>query len=101
MHRSGSGFGNSGLGDSLQSIDWSSKTLKTFSRNFYKVITQIMLITIVLQEHKSVTDRSDDEVRKFRKDNQMSVKGDNIPRPVTTFDEAGFPKYILETLSQQ
>jgi ATP-dependent RNA helicase DDX5/DBP2 len=60
-----------------------------------------MLITIVLQEHKSVTDRSDDEVRKFRKDNQMSVKGDNIPRPVTTFDEAGFPKYILETLSQQ
>jgi ATP-dependent RNA helicase DDX5/DBP2 len=31
----------------------------------------------------------------------MSVKGDNIPRPVTTFDEAGFPKYIYDTLSQQ
>jgi len=50
---------------------------------------------------KSVAERSDDEVRKFRKEHQMSVKGDNIPRPVTTFEEAGFPKYILETLTQQ
>jgi ATP-dependent RNA helicase DDX5/DBP2 len=31
----------------------------------------------------------------------MSVKGENIPRPVSHFDEAGFPKYINETLSQQ
>jgi hypothetical protein len=28
----------------------------------------------------------------------MTVKGDDIPRPVTTFEEAGFPKYIYETL---
>ena len=31
----------------------------------------------------------------------MTVKGENIPRPVTTFDEAGFPKYISEALAQQ
>lgn len=48
-----------------------------------------------------MTSRSDDEVKKFRRESNMSVKGDNIPRPVTTFDEAGFPKYVFETLSQQ
>jgi ATP-dependent RNA helicase DDX5/DBP2 len=31
----------------------------------------------------------------------MTVKGDNIPRPVTNFEEAGFPKYIYDTLVQQ
>ena len=31
----------------------------------------------------------------------MTVKGDNIPRPVTTFEEAGFPKYIYDTLVSQ
>ena len=31
----------------------------------------------------------------------MSVKGDSSPRPVTTFEEAGFPKYIYDTLTQQ
>lgn len=48
-----------------------------------------------------MSDRSDEEVKNFRRTNQMTVKGDTIPRPVTTFEEAGFPKYINETLSQQ
>lgn len=48
-----------------------------------------------------MTDRTDEEVKIFRRENQMTVKGDSIPRPVTTFEEAGFPKYIAETLSQQ
>lgn len=31
----------------------------------------------------------------------MIVKGENIPRPVTSFEEAGFPKYIYDTLIKQ
>ena len=46
-----------------------------------------------------MADRSDEEVKAFRKEHQMSVKGDQIPRPVTTFEEAGFPKYVYDTLT--
>ena len=87
------------LGDSLASVDWKGQTLKKFSRNFYKVSQQDNLKC--LQEHSNVTKRTDEDVRAFRKENQMSVKGENIPRPVTSFEEAGFPKYISDTLSQQ
>lgn len=45
--------------------------------------------------------RTDEEVEKFRKENKITVKGDKIPRPATTFDEARFPKYITDTLALQ
>lgn len=54
-----------------------------------------------MKEHESVKSRTDEQVKAFRRENQMSVRGDNIPRPVTTFEEAGFPKYISDTLAQQ
>ncbi len=44
-------------------------------------------------------ERSEEEIAKIRADLRITVKGDNIPRPVTTFDEARFPKYITETLA--
>ena len=31
----------------------------------------------------------------------LQVSGRNIPRPVTTFEEAGFPDYILSTIKAQ
>ncbi len=32
---------------------------------------------------------------------EMLVKGQNVPKPVSTFDEAGFPKHVLEALYSQ
>ena len=31
----------------------------------------------------------------------MTVQGKNVPRPVTTFDEAGFPQYVLSEVKAQ
>lgn len=31
----------------------------------------------------------------------MSVKGDNIPKPVETFDEANFPRYVMDAVKEQ
>ncbi|CCK71990.1 DEAD-box ATP-dependent RNA helicase DBP2 KNAG_0I02050 [Huiozyma naganishii CBS 8797] len=56
--------------------------LPAFEKNFYV-------------EHETVRDRSDAEVEAFRKENQMTITGHDIPKPITTFDEAGFPDYVL------
>ena len=45
--------------------------------------------------------RSEEEVKKILDELKITVKGKDVPRPVTTFDEAKFPKYIMETLQQQ
>ena len=39
---------------------------------------------------------TDEEVKKIRTDGQMLLKGKNIPKPVRTFMEASFPKYVLD-----
>lgn len=44
--------------------------------------------------------RSDEEVKKVLANLKITVKGTNVPRPITTFEEAKFPKYIMETLLQ-
>ena len=31
----------------------------------------------------------------------MTVKGHDIPHPITTFDEAGFPDYVLQEVKDQ
>lgn len=42
--------------------------------------------------------RTSDEVRRFLEEVNITVKGTNVPRPVTTFEEASFPSYISDTL---
>lgn len=63
-------------------------TLPKFEKSFYK-------------EHPNVAARSEREVEEFRKEHQMSVQGRNVPRPVETFDEAGFPQYVLSEVKAQ
>jgi len=63
-------------------------SLPKFEKSFYK-------------EHESVAARSQAEVDAFRKEKEMSVKGTDVPRPVETFDEAGFPQYVLSEVKQQ
>ncbi|CAL5869631.1 uncharacterized protein PFLUO_LOCUS3861 [Penicillium psychrofluorescens] len=91
----GGGFGGgaggdrmSNLGAGLKKQDWDLNTMPKFEKSFYK-------------EHPDVTDRSDAEVEEFRKAQQMAVQGKNVPRPVETFDEAGFPQYVLSEVKSQ
>jgi|TARA_R110002003_G_scaffold127_7_gene11939 ATP-dependent RNA helicase DDX5/DBP2 len=59
-----------------------------FEKSFYK-------------EDPAVAARTPAEVDAFRKEHQMTVQGTNIPKPVTTFDEAGFPSYVMNEVKAQ
>ncbi|TPX40602.1 hypothetical protein SeMB42_g05924 [Synchytrium endobioticum] len=75
------------LGSNLQSINWQHElaSLPSFEKNFY-------------QEHPDVANRSRTEIDVFRRQHEMTVHGEDIPKPVTHFHEAGFPKYVLAEL---
>ncbi|KAL8790799.1 MAG: hypothetical protein Q9213_000423 [Squamulea squamosa] len=63
-------------------------TLPKFEKSFYK-------------EDPSVMNRSERDVDAFRKLKEITVQGKNVPRPVETFDEAGFPKYVMDEVKAQ
>ena len=93
-----------GLGNSLRAVDWSTFKLERFEKNFYV-------------EDKRVSSRSDREIEEFRKTKEMKVgclllivaqmltfvqvQGRGVPRPVTSFEEVGFPEYIMSTIRAQ
>jgi len=74
----GGGFGGgrdggdrmSQLGQGLKQQSWDLDTMPKFEKSFYK-------------EDPAVTARSAAEVAEYRKEHQMTVKGENIPKPVT------------------
>uniref|UniRef100_A0A7S3QTV7 RNA helicase n=1 Tax=Dunaliella tertiolecta TaxID=3047 RepID=A0A7S3QTV7_DUNTE len=66
------------LGSSLTA----AQGLPIFKKNFYV-------------EHPSVAARSESEVEEYRRQNQILVQGDGVPKPILTFDEASFPAYVL------
>ncbi|EIW84189.1 RNA helicase [Coniophora puteana RWD-64-598 SS2] len=86
----GGGHGDrmDGLGGGLKNIDWSSAKLERFEKNFYV-------------EDKRVSAMSDREIEEFRRTKEIKIHGRDVPRPVTSFDELGFPEYILSTIRAQ
>lgn len=63
-------------------------TVPKFEKDFYK-------------EHPTVAERSPAEVDKFRREHAMAVTGRDVPKPVETFDEAGFPRYVIDEVKAQ
>ncbi|KAF7541448.1 hypothetical protein G7054_g663 [Neopestalotiopsis clavispora] len=90
----GGGYGGGGgdrmsnLGAGLQKQNWDLSTLPKFEKSFYK-------------EDDAVANRSAHEVDRFRKDHKMTVHGRDVPKPVETFDEAGFPRYVMDEVKAQ
>jgi ATP-dependent RNA helicase DDX5/DBP2 len=84
----GGGDRMSALGSGLQKQNWDLSTLPKFEKSFYK-------------EHPDVAARSQAEVDKFRRDHSITVAGRNVPKPVETFDEAGFPRYVMDEVKAQ
>lgn len=81
----GGGDRMSNLGAGLRTIDWATQDLPPVGKDFYK-------------EAPSVTARSQVEIDEFRKEKQMTIQGTNVPRPVKTFEEAGFPDVLTKEL---
>ena len=75
----------SGLGSDLHSIRWEDEKLETFTKNFYRPCA-------------SVSALSQSEVDTFRRVHSMTVDGIDVPFPVKTFEEAGFPPYLLSEI---
>ena len=63
-------------------------TMPKFDKSFYK-------------EDPAVTTRSERDVEAFRREKEIAVQGKNVPRPVHTFDEAGFPGYVMNEVKAQ
>ncbi|KAL5629074.1 hypothetical protein BROUX41_002465 [Berkeleyomyces rouxiae] len=88
----GGGFGGGdrmgGMGAGLRQQEWDLATMPKFEKHFYK-------------EHEDVTNRSDEDVKAFREKHSMSVIGTDIPKPVESFDEAGFPRYVIDEVKAQ
>lgn len=67
---------------------WSEVTLEPFTKDFY-------------QESPSVASRSEEDVLAFRNENEMVIKGQDVCKPITSFDEAGLPSKLLEKVKSQ
>ncbi|KAJ9632445.1 ATP-dependent RNA helicase dbp2 [Taxawa tesnikishii (nom. ined.)] len=78
----------SNLGAGLQQQNWDLSTLPKFEKSFYK-------------EDPAVVARSQSEVDAFRREHAITVQGRNVPKPVETFDEAGFPGYVMSEVKAQ
>ena len=72
-------------GGGLTKPQWDLQNLSLLTKNFYI-------------PHFSIANRSHNEVDSYRTDNEITVKGNNTPKPIQFFEESNFPDYILEEL---
>ena len=90
----GGGYGGAGgdrmanLGAGLKQQNWDISALPKFDKSFYK-------------EDTAVASRPQADVDAFRKKKEITVAGRNVPKPVETFDEAGFPGYVMNEVKAQ
>eukprot|EP00243_Klebsormidium_subtile_P009001 TRINITY_DN4392_c0_g1_i2.p1 TRINITY_DN4392_c0_g1~~TRINITY_DN4392_c0_g1_i2.p1 ORF type:complete len:550 (+),score=143.71 TRINITY_DN4392_c0_g1_i2:141-1790(+) len=85
----GGGYGGGGAAygtrdlDSIELPRQHFDNLPVFEKNFYI-------------EHPAVAAMSDAEVEEYRRRRNITVEGQNVPKPVRTFEEASFPEYVQD-----
>jgi len=75
-------------GEKLRKPRWEMDRLAPFEKNFYK-------------PHANLVSKSIHEVDAFRASKEITTKGRDIPYPITQFDEANFPDYVMNELRRQ
>jgi superfamily II DNA/RNA helicase len=55
----------------------------------------------VYAPHPDIVKRSNEEIERYRASNEILLEGKDVPRPITSFKEAGFPDYIQYQLASQ
>uniref|UniRef100_A0A7S3JTY3 RNA helicase n=1 Tax=Aureoumbra lagunensis TaxID=44058 RepID=A0A7S3JTY3_9STRA len=68
--------------EGLREQHWDMNTLPPFEKCFYI-------------PHPDVVARSDEDCDRWRRENQISIEGRGVPKPVFTFEEASMPDYVL------
>ncbi|KAI0402945.1 Phosphomethylpyrimidine kinase-domain-containing protein [Xylaria palmicola] len=84
----GGGDRMSNLGAGLSKPTWDLSKLPKFEKSFYK-------------EDPAVAQRPATEVERFRRDHQITIAGRDVPKAVESFDEAGFPEYVMNEVKAQ
>ena len=80
--RGGGGGKHNDLGKMLRKPKWNLSELPEFQKNFYR-------------EHPNVQNRTIQEIDDYRQGKEITIFGRNVPKPVFTFEEAGFPGIVL------
>ena len=78
----GGGGGKHDIGRMLRKPKWNLSELPEFQKNFYR-------------EHPNVQNRTVQEIEEYRQRKEITIFGRNVPKPVFTFEEAGFPGSVL------
>lgn len=69
-------------GGRLKPVDWSRQSLVPIRKNLY-------------HEHAAITRRNQAEIDLWLTENECTLQGTNIPRPIFFFNESGFPGFIF------
>jgi len=76
-------------GSNLRRVKWDQFNLVPFEKNFY-------------EPHPIVANRDPREIEKYRFSKEISVvRGVNVPSPITNFNEAAIPDYVLKEVQRQ
>ena len=71
--------------EKLPKPKWNLSNLQPFKKNFYT-------------PHRDISNRSNNEINQYRNDMAMTIIGKDIPYPITRFQEANFPDYIMNVI---
>ncbi|XP_052754912.1 ATP-dependent RNA helicase p62-like [Galleria mellonella] len=73
-------------GQNMRRPNWDTLTLQPFNKDFYN-------------PHKEVLNRSAYEVEEYRNEHEITVSGLDVPNPIQHFEEANFPDYVMQSIS--
>ena len=92
--RRGGGFGGGGSGGhgdpgkNLRRPKWDEYQLVPFEKKFYN-------------PHPHLANANPKDVEAYRNEREITVvKGSNLPNPITNFEEAGFPDYVMREIGR-
>ncbi|XP_078609759.1 putative ATP-dependent RNA helicase DDX17 [Branchiostoma floridae x Branchiostoma japonicum] len=74
-------------GERLRKPKWDLSKLPRFEKNFYR-------------EHPNVSNMSQVAAEQYLSERQITVRGREVPKPVTTFAEGSFPDYVMEEIAR-
>ncbi|XP_014234831.1 DEAD-box ATP-dependent RNA helicase 20-like isoform X2 [Trichogramma pretiosum] len=75
-------------GDLLKKPNWEIMALPIFTKDLYV-------------PHQNILCRTMDQVNQFNAGKEITVKGNNTPFPIQTFEESNFPDYVMNEIRKQ
>ena len=97
-------------GEKLRKPRWEMDRLAPFEKNFYKPHQNLLVCSIQLFLTFSIAywfavflcqTKSLHEVEAYRASKEITTRGRDVPYPITAFDEANFPDYVMNELRRQ